>query len=401
MDLCKALEVSLPILQVLEEAGFEAYAVGGCVRDALRGVQPHDFDLTTNATPDQMLQVFSAYRVHKTGLQHGTLTVMQGSHPIEITTYRTDGVYTDARHPDAVTFTASLEEDLARRDFTVNAIACDLRGNLRDPFGGEADISAKILRCVGDAPARFSEDALRILRLFRFCAVLGFAPDARAVAGAQSCAPLLAKIARERIYAEIKRALCGDYLSLALPFAAPIFAGIAPALAASPAVFASAAATLDRIPADFAARFFALCQLCGTSPAPTLSALRAENETLRRCAQWESAWQTFSPTQPDYEHKSLCARLGKEDMQVFLTLWEVLHGEDCATLHRTVQSWYDNNECFSIADMAISGSDLLALGIPKGEKVGELLHALLDAIWRGEVKNKHGDLLAHAKSLLD
>ncbi len=399
MDLCRALKAVLPILQVLEEAGYEAYAVGGCVRDALRGVQPHDFDLTTNATPDEMLQVFASYRVHKTGLQHGTLTVMQGPHPIEITTYRTDGVYTDARHPDAVTFTASLEQDLARRDFTVNAIACDLRGKLCDPFGGAADIQAKILRCVGDAPARFSEDALRILRLFRFCAVLGFTPDARAVTGAQSCAPLLAKIAQERIYAEVKRALCGDYLSLALPFAAPIFAVIAPDLATAPAVFASAAA-LAHIPADFAARFFALCHLAGASAAPTLSRFRAENETLRRCAQWESAWRAFSPTQPRYEHKVLCARLGKEDMLLFLTLWETLRGEDCSSTRRTVQDWYDRGECFSVADMKIDGNDLLALGVSKGERLGALLKALLHAIWRGEVKNKHEDLIAHAKSIL-
>ena len=162
------------ILQRLEAAGYEAYVVGGCVRDMLMGTAPHDWDVTTSALPEETMALFDHFAI-PTGLRHGTVTVRSGGLACEVTTFRTDGDYPDHRHPAAVSFTRDLTEDLARRDLTVNAMAMDVRGTLYDPFRGQQDIQAKILRCVGQPDRRFSEDALRILRTLRFSATLGFA----------------------------------------------------------------------------------------------------------------------------------------------------------------------------------------------------------------------------------
>ena len=162
------------ILQKLSAAGYEAYLVGGCVRDFLLGKQPSDFDITTNALPEETMAVFSADRVVPTGLQHGTVTVLHGGVSAEITTYRTETTYKDGRHPDSVSFTRNLADDLCRRDFTVNAMAMDLSGEIVDLYGGREDLAKKIIRAVGDPTVRFTEDALRILRAFRFASKLGF-----------------------------------------------------------------------------------------------------------------------------------------------------------------------------------------------------------------------------------
>jgi tRNA nucleotidyltransferase (CCA-adding enzyme) len=397
MDLREMLSPVAPILAQLEDAGFEAYAVGGCVRDALRGVPPHDFDLTTSATPSEMLTVFANRRVHKTGLQHGTLTVMLDKEPIEITTYRTDGAYTDARHPTSVTFTASLKEDLARRDFTVNAIAADRFGNIIDPFHGISDLQNKTLRCVGDAQARFSEDALRILRLFRFCAVLGFLPDKDALDAVTACSPLLQKIAVERIYSEIKSALCGAFLDLALPFAAPIFAQIAPDFENT--AFSSAAPLLAAFPPDFVPRFFALCLHFGCAPAPILQRLRADNETKGRITRLCTAWDQFAIDSPKHARMARAATLGRQDCLTLLRLRALLRNESTEAQRNEVNEWYDSHACLTISDMAISGRDLIALGFAQGETLGQTLSQLLTAIQDDLVKNERDSLLQYLKKM--
>ena len=196
------------LLRRLEEAGHEAWCVGGCVRDGLLGKTPQDWDVTTSARPEEVLALFAA-QAQATGLQHGTVSVYMGDGWVEVTTYRRDGAYSDHRRPDEVYYTHSLDEDLARRDFTVNAMAMDLRGQLRDPFGGQADLSQRTLRCVGDPDRRFVEDGLRILRALRFsaCIPLEIAPDT-----AQSLhrsRQLLWSIAPERIQKELTGLLCG------------------------------------------------------------------------------------------------------------------------------------------------------------------------------------------------
>ena len=202
------------LLAMLRDAGFPAYTVGGCVRDALLGITPHDWDICTSALPDQMQQVFKDLHTVETGLKHGTLTVVREHMNIEVTTYRVDGAYSDGRRPDSVSFADRLSDDLSRRDFTVNAMAWapgspETGGGLTDLFGGRADLENRIIRCVGRAGERFSEDGLRILRALRFASVLRFSPDPECAAAVRSMASMLEKISRERIYAEITKLLGG------------------------------------------------------------------------------------------------------------------------------------------------------------------------------------------------
>ena len=199
------------VLERLENAGFAAFAVGGCVRDTLLGRVPGDWDVTTAARPEQVLALFDGCAI-PTGLKHGTVTVRAEGMGIEVTTFRADGTYTDHRRPDAVTFSWRLEDDLSRRDLTVNAMAMDRRGQITDLFGGRDDLKAGVLRCVGDPERRFREDALRILRTLRFAAVLGFAIEPRTAAALHETAPLLTYIAPERILSEMDRALCVGHI---------------------------------------------------------------------------------------------------------------------------------------------------------------------------------------------
>ena len=197
------------IIQLLRQNGFEAYAVGGCVRDILLGQEPHDWDICTSATPAEMKQCFSAYKTFDTGIAHGTITVVIHHLPFEVTTYRVDGDYKDNRHPESVTFTRSLREDLARRDFTVNAMAYNEESGTVDLFGGEKDLRNKTIRCVGNPDERFNEDALRILRALRFASCYDFAIESATASAIRGNAELLRNIAVERVAAEFTKLICG------------------------------------------------------------------------------------------------------------------------------------------------------------------------------------------------
>ena len=199
------------LLARLESAGHQAWAVGGCVRDTLRRAAPSDWDVTTDARPEQVMSLFGQAAI-PTGLKHGTVTVCAGETRVEVTTFRRDGTYSDHRRPDAVRFSTSLEEDLARRDLTVNAMAMDLRGHICDPFGGQEDLSHRVLRCVGEPIRRLDEDALRIMRTLRFASALGFTVEAHTAAALHRRAPLLRDIAAERLLSETDRLLCGAHV---------------------------------------------------------------------------------------------------------------------------------------------------------------------------------------------
>lgn len=218
------------VLSALHAAGFEAYIVGGCVRDSIMGMTPHDYDVTTSALPQETECVFAAYRVIETGIKHGTVTVLSEGQPVEITTYRIDGEYRDGRHPDGVSFTRSLRDDLSRRDFTMNGIAYSPEEGYVDLFGGRADIERGVVRCIGEPHKRFGEDALRILRALRFAAVLGFTIEEGTARAAVECAGLLDKVSRERIFAELKKLLCGENAVQVLKDFPEIFARIIPQL---------------------------------------------------------------------------------------------------------------------------------------------------------------------------
>ena len=195
------------LLQVLQKAGFKAYVVGGCVRDAILGMEPHDWDITTNASPNEMLSVFKKYKVIPTGIKHGTITVMVNGEGFEITTFRVDGEYSDGRHPDNVTFVGNVVDDLSRRDFTINAMAYNNEEGLIDPFHGEEDIANGIIRCVGDADKRFAEDALRIMRCIRFAAKYNFSIDSKTLIAANHAKKSLSKVSVERLSSEFVKTL--------------------------------------------------------------------------------------------------------------------------------------------------------------------------------------------------
>ena len=198
------------ILQTLTRAGHEAWLVGGCVRDLLRGVRPHDWDICTSARPEETEGCFSGRRIIETGLKHGTVAVVEDGTPYEITTYRADGPYSDGRRPDFVRFVSDLEADLARRDFSMNAVALGLDGGLRDPFGGEEDIQAGVIRCVGEPSRRFREDGLRIMRALRFSASLGFEIEEQTARAIHDSRTALTHVSAERVNAELRRLLVGE-----------------------------------------------------------------------------------------------------------------------------------------------------------------------------------------------
>lgn len=200
----------MTVLEMLNKNGYKAYVVGGCVRDSLLGKTPHDWDVTTDAAPEEIKKVFSSFRTVDTGIKHGTVLIMSGNVPVETTSFRIDGIYSDNRHPDKVTFSKNIKDDLARRDFTVNAMAYNPTEGLIDLFGGRQDLKNKIIRCVGNADDRFNEDALRILRALRFSSVLNFEIEQQTSDAIIKNERLLSSIAAERIDAELLKLLCGE-----------------------------------------------------------------------------------------------------------------------------------------------------------------------------------------------
>ncbi len=229
------MQINIPeniavVLDKLQSAGYEAYIVGGCVRDSIMGMTPHDYDITTSALPQETERVFEGFRIIETGLKHGTVTVISEGQTVEITTFRVDGQYKDGRHPQDVTFTASIRDDLSRRDFTINGIAFSPSRGKIDPFGGEEDISRRIIRCIGDPDRRFGEDALRILRALRFASVLGFEIENDTAQSIRRNYCRLALVSSERILSELKRLLCGENVLDVLLGFPEVFSAIIPQL---------------------------------------------------------------------------------------------------------------------------------------------------------------------------
>ena len=388
---------ALEVLRRLNAAGHQAYAVGGCVRDLARGVPPHDYDICTSALPAQTERCFAGERVVETGIKHGTVTVLMAGEPYEITTFRTDGDYLDGRHPQSVAFTDSLTEDLRRRDFTINAMAYHPDTGLRDPFGGQADIARRVIRCVGDAGARFTEDALRILRALRFAAELGFdiAPDtARAM---RELSGRLALISRERIAAELLRALNGinavpvlQAFDTVLLAALPDYPAAAlpdyPAAALPEALHALA--ILPR--GDTVLRLAALLSPCGEAGARALASLKPSRALSSQVL-------------------ALTAAAGADISRAELPLWLAQLGE--AQLRRllTLQGRDDLLSCLpallaqhpplTLGELQINGRDLTAVGLPAGAELGRTLNALHRRVLLGELPNERGALLAAATKM--
>ena len=401
------------LLDALHAAGYAAYAVGGCVRDSLLGRTAHDWDLCTSALPQQVMELFGAEQCIPTGLQHGTVTIKYGGQLYETTTFRTEGSYTDGRHPDAVQFVPDVREDLARRDFTINAMAYNEAEGLVDPFGGQKDLQNGLLRAVGEPQQRFTEDALRILRLYRFAARFGFALDAATARAARQLAPHLDCISAERIQEELAKLLTapqpGAYLEPA------VLAVVLPEL--TPAALDAAKPVLDACPAgekNLPVRWAALLGALGeTDTRRVLKRLRCSNACIEETAvlvretAGEGVCRSFSEEKAsahagDIHIRQLLGRYGLCTVERLCALCAALQPQNapaCALAAQRARQLEADGVCCRVSQLAVNGRDLMAAGIPAGPALRRVLEALLDGVIRAEYPNEKPALLAAAQKI--
>ena len=423
-------------MQILEQANFKVYAVGGCVRDALLGLQPHDYDLCTNATTGEMAQLFSRYTLVRSGEKHGTVGVVVDNEVIEITTFRTEGGYVDGRHPDWVRFVDNLQEDLARRDFTINAMAyCPAEGYV-DPFGGAEDLKKGILRTVGAPAERFSEDALRILRGVRFAVRYHLSVDPDTQAAMEALSPTMEKLARERVFDELCKLLPLVKAEDLLGFA-PILTVVLPELAPcvgflqhSPHhlydVFTHTAYVVEATPNDLALRWAALLHDCGKPDTffldengrghfhghAQVSAKKAEDILLRLKAPTALRErvvflidQHMTILSPDKRFlRRWLGKYGHDGVLDLLALQQADFGskgvdgetDTFGDLHRLIEEVLAEESCLRIKDLQVSGNDLQALGFPEGPLIGKCLAWLLEQVQDEKISNEKAALLTSA-----
>lgn len=375
------------IIETLQKNGYEAYAVGGCVRDMLNGDTPHDFDITTSAEPEAVISLFE--KTVPTGIKHGTVTVIINGVPNEVTTYRTDGEYRDHRRPDSVIFVKSLREDLARRDFTVNAMAYNKRDGLKDFFGGKQDIQNRILRAVGEPERRFYEDALRILRLFRFSSVLGFNIEENTLKAALGYAPTLKSVSAERIYSELLKTLCGKKPAALKPLTdigglgflgvntSPDY-GILPLLGSADT------------------KLFAFLYSGGADVTAALDFLRVPNKTKKAARDMLTLLNMpFPKTKP--EIKEMLYLTSPVSVENYFD-YKAAYGENCENARNMLSEIIENAEPYKISDLKIRGEDLKKLGI-RGRETGEMLEALRKYVIPDPTLNTKSRLLEEIKNL--
>ena len=422
----------------------QAFVVGGAVRDALLGKEAKDFDIATDATPEEMLEIFADQSVHPTGLSHGTITVVKDDEPIEITTFRTDGDYSDGRHPDQVTFCESVEEDVQRRDLTMNGLAADRNGVIHDFVGGVADLRAKRVRCIGDGNRRFGEDGLRILRALRFASVLDFAIEestAEAILGQKE---LLRRISAERIWKELGLFLIGVRASALLLDFIEVFGVVIPELLPMRGfeqrtpyhcydVLTHSAVVLANVPPREELRLAALfhdigkpdCFFVGEDGIghfyghPKRSAeiadavlrrLKADNQTREHVVDLVLEHDVEMYALKPLLRKRL-SRFGEPFLRDLLLLKKadnlgqselvVCRREEIAEMFVLLDELLAEEGVMSLKCLAISGADVMALGIPAGRKVGELLQLALDQVIEGEWVNEKEALLAQLQKWIE
>ena len=425
------------ILRTLTGAGCEAWLVGGCVRDLLRGVPPHDWDICTSARPEETERCFAGQRILETGLKHGTVTVLEEDGAYEVTTYRTDGLYSDGRRPDCVRFVPDLESDLARRDFTMNAIAMGLDGSLRDPFGGAEDIRTGTVRCVGDPVLRFQEDGLRLLRALRFAAVFGFEIEKNTAQAIHQTRSMLDRVAAERIHAELCRLLPGPGAGRMLRDFPDLFCQFWPEL--GPLVtleqhnpwhcwggWEHTIHAVEGAPADPTLRLAMLLHDVGKPacrstdgegidhfyghPAVSaeladrmLRALKFDNVTRKQVVTLVEHHDIQIPPRSQVIRRWL-NRLGPETFFQLLAVKRAdCMGQDSemvqdrlAELERLrtkAEEILSQGQCLTLRDLAVSGRDVIAAGIAPGPEVGRTLNRVLDQVLSGTIPNERETLL--------
>jgi tRNA nucleotidyltransferase (CCA-adding enzyme) len=390
-------EGAAELLDTLHRAGYAAYVVGGCVRDSLLGLTPHDWDLCTSALPQQVMELFGAQRCIPTGLQHGTVTVKQSGALYEITTFRTEGTYTDGRHPDEVHFVPDVREDLARRDFTINAMAYNEKEGLVDPFGGQADLQSGIVRAVGVPRQRFTEDALRILRLYRFAARFGFAIDPPTAQAAQELCAHLDCVSVERIEEELAKLLASPAPAAYLD--KKILLVILPELSSE--ALAAAKPVVDACPAGEQAlpvRLAALLLSLGEDGIRrTLKRLRCSNALIEEAAVLVRETVPGVPVSLNIYARRLLGKYNLCTVQRIAALGTALQPEraaDFAALSELAEQLDADGVCCRVSQLAVNGRDLMAAGVPAGPGIRKVLEALLDGVIREEYPNERQALLA-------
>lgn len=430
------------VIDKLCKNGFNAFAVGGCVRDSLMGIAPKDYDVATDALPQDMQRIFADERVVTTGLKHGTITVIINGEAIEATTFRSDGEYSDCRHPEKVILGVSLEDDLARRDFTVNAMAYGKDGGIIDPFGGRIDLKNKLIRCVGQPDRRFGEDALRIMRALRFASVYGFKIEESAAVSIHKNKGLLKRIADERIFSELSLMLCGkaateillnygDVLAVVIPEIKPclnlylpganhrqtLWSHISKAVGVvSPKPELRLAMLLHDIakPSVKNERVERACESrslhaikSADSAADILMALRAPSRLVNYVTTLIK-YHDYDCLETEASVKLLMSEIGGENaLMIFREVrradilaqnggdreQRLKHTENCAEI---CQRLIKQNACVSVRQLAINGGELLKLGFT-GKRVGEMLRLLLSEVISGRLQNEKTALLEYAE----
>lgn len=408
------------VLASLQRAGHEAFVVGGCVRDSLMGKRPADWDVCTSALPEETTACFGEKETIPTGVKHGTVTVLTDGHPVEVTTYRIDGDYLDGRHPSEVAFTRSLEEDLRRRDFTMNAIAYSPSAGPVDVCGGREDIGARLIRCVGDPQKRFEEDALRILRALRFKAVLGFMLDGETARAVRSCRALLEHISKERIQSELSKLVMGDHadsvlksygevLQVCVPEFRDVIKGV----------------SVEILPRELTVRLAVLFR-GGTKGA--LRALKYDNHTVKQASA--IARLLDQRPEPPAERAELLRLLrdeGRETVELYFAAADAIgsgagevSGRNAASAGASapsassasaasvkgasrgpaslrLQQLLAEDPCYRLDQLAVSGGDLIQMGMKPGPEIGRLLKEMLELVIDGKLENNGGSLFDYAK----
>ena len=440
MDMPKNVDIAINLLQ---SAGFEAYAVGGCVRDSLLGKTPNDWDITTSAKPEDMKSVFADFHCIDTGIKHGTVTVVIDGEPLEITTFRLDGEYEDNRHPKSVTFTSNLGADLGRRDFTVNAMAYSKKTGTVDLFGGQNDLKNKIIRCVGDPDRRFNEDALRILRALRFASALDFEIEEKTAQSLLKNCALLGNISEERIAKELLKLVCGKGAKRILTDFAPVLFEILPELQPmyknshdNPHhcydIYEHTLIAVESINPEPTLRFAMLLHDCGKPAvkkfdengvahfyghqrisaeisAQILARLKVSNkfrDEILFLVSNHDRWELYENTEkmPRY--------LSKFGLDGVLNLLKVMRADvlaqspeyryrldQIADAEETAKNLAAQKPCLSLSELQINGRTLMDIGIPQGRKLGAVLAQLLDEVIDGVTKNTQEALTTRAREI--
>lgn len=440
MDMPKNVDIAINLLQ---SAGFEAYAVGGCVRDSLLGKTPNDWDITTSAKPEDMKSVFADFHCIDTGIKHGTVTVVIDGEPLEITTFRLDGEYEDNRHPKSVTFTSNLGADLGRRDFTVNAMAYSKKTGTVDLFGGQNDLKNKIIRCVGDPDRRFNEDALRILRALRFASALDFEIEEKTAQSLLKNCALLGNISEERIAKELLKLVCGKGAKRILTDFAPVLFEILPELQPmyknshdNPHhcydIYEHTLIAVESIDPEPTLRFAMLLHDCGKPAvkkfdengvahfyghqrisaeisAQILARLKVSNkfrDEILFLVSNHDRWELYENTEkmPRY--------LSKFGLDGVMNLLKVMRADvlaqspeyryrldQIADAEEIAKNLAAQKPCLSLSELQINGRTLMDIGIPQGRKLGAVLAQLLDEVIDGVTKNTQEALTTRAREI--